>query len=32
LINFGNDANGGQVVSLTLMGITDPELVDVQVV
>jgi len=32
LINFGNDANGGEVVSLTLMGITDPELVDVQVV
>jgi hypothetical protein len=32
LINFGNDANGGQAVSLILTGITDPALVSVQVV
>ena len=29
LINFGNDANGGEPVTLTLVGITDASLIDV---
>ncbi len=32
LINFGNDANGEQAVTLTLVGITDPATVLIQVV
>lgn len=32
LINFGNDANGGELVSLSLVGVTNPGLVAVQVV
>lgn len=32
LINFGNDSNGGEVVVLTLVGVTDPTTVAVQVV
>ena len=32
LISFGNDANGGQVVSLTLIGVTDAGLVSLLVV
>ncbi len=32
LMSFGNDANGGQIVSLTLTGISDASLVSVQVI
>ena len=32
LINFGVDSNGGQLVTLTLMGITDPASVQIEVV
>ena len=32
LIDFGNDANGGQSVALRLIGITDPATVQIQVV
>ncbi len=32
LINFGNDANGSEPVTLTLLGITDPAVVQIQVV
>jgi hypothetical protein len=32
LINFGNDANGGQPVTITLAGIVDPAQVAVEVV
>ena len=32
LVNLGNDANGGQVASVELIGITDPSLVQVQIV
>lgn len=32
LVNFGNDANGGEITSLTLMGVTDPSLVQIAVV
>ena len=32
LINFGNDFNGGQLVTLILVGITDPASVQIQVV
>ena len=31
LINFGNDANGNDPVTLSLMGITDPVMVQIQV-
>ncbi len=32
VINFGNDANAGQPVTLMLMGITDPTTAQIQVV
>ncbi len=32
LINFGNDANGGELVSITLDGIVDPVTVNVEIV
>ena len=32
VINFGNDANGAEVVRLTLLGVTGPELVAVQII
>ena len=32
LINFGNDTNGGQVVTLTLMGASDLTAVQISVV
>jgi Ca2+-binding RTX toxin-like protein/methionine-rich copper-binding protein CopC len=32
LINFGNDANGGQPVTLSLVGVSDPAAVQIQVV
>lgn len=32
LINLGNDANGGEVASVTLVGVADPALVLVQIV
>ena len=32
LINFGRDANGGQPVTLSLMGVSDPAAVQIQVV
>ena len=32
LINFGNDANGGEVVAITLAGIVDPATVNLTVI
>lgn len=32
VVNFGNDANGNQVTSLTLVGVIDPSLVQIAVV
>lgn len=32
LINFGNDANGGEVVSIALQGVTDATLVEVEAI
>jgi hypothetical protein len=32
VISFGNDSKGGEIVGLTLTGITDPSLVNVQIV
>lgn len=32
LVNFGSDANGGQAVTLTLTGVSDPASVQIQVV
>lgn len=32
VINFGSDANGGQVTSLTLVGVIDPSLIQITVI
>jgi methionine-rich copper-binding protein CopC/uncharacterized ubiquitin-like protein YukD len=32
LINFGNDAIGGEAVTLTLLGVTDTDLIEIQVI